>query len=272
MAKEQRNLSDEPPTKWSFTYRAVVNNGISVGISCNCSPRQMTVVPSQVQPFGHWTPHWALRAVWSYSIRSGGGREVIRWDAIKHSTLYFDIESDDRSTHRTFVWPSVLVPHSELHWFRSASHADRHSTIADDSRRWTDSERDVWKTASLLLLASIRASLTGFEYFSEVWMYRWPRFSADYRTAREDWAFPVPGRYHHERRRFYWHWVICVREEERRGSRLGLISGFRQRHSRHYDEPIGWWKLCLLTRVADAWIRDERRRMVNAQADCWRVY
>jgi hypothetical protein len=31
-------------------------------------------------------------------------------------------------------------------------------------------------------------------------------------------------------------------------------------------------KLRLLTRVVDAWIRDEIHQVVNAQADCLRVY
>lgn len=30
--------------------------------------------------------------------------------------------------------------------------------------------------------------------------------------------------------------------------------------------------LILLTKVEDAWIHDEISQMVNAQADCWRVY
>ena len=145
MAKDRKYLSDHPSIQSSATYSAVVNKGISVGISCNCSPRQMTVVPSQVQPLGHWTPHWALRAVWSYSIRSNRGKERIRGDVREDTGVYFDIEIVDRSKHRTFVWPFVEVRHIALHLFQSASHVDRHSTSADGNRIWTDSVQDVCK-------------------------------------------------------------------------------------------------------------------------------
>lgn len=146
MAKDREYLFDHPSIQLSVTYSAVVNNGISVGISCNCSPRQMTVVPSHVQPFGHWTPHWALRAVWSYSIRSKRRKGRIKCDVRKDASVYFDIEIVGRLKHRTFVWPFVEVRHIELHLFQSASHVDRHSTSADGNRRWTDSVQDVCKT------------------------------------------------------------------------------------------------------------------------------